>query len=631
MLDADPVIWGTDARLTLSFAPDGTQVADASSDLYARLNDVALPHVWQEGIVRAFQTWAQFTNGDIGVVADDGSDFGTPGTRRDGRFGDIRIGAIPLDDDLYAVAIPSTEIVDGTWGGDVLLNSNYDFANVDELFAVALHEAGHVFGIPHSDDPLSPMFTHGIPAPGSRIPTAEDVAAMQGNFGPRAEDVYDAQNEPGAVEVPAFHLPDRPQGSAPSVVFGDLTTTDDVDTYRVEIPTSYNVPNAALTFDLVVTGISGLSATMEILPSSGGQPFASATSSWRSDASVRVGFVSPGEEYFIQISSDPSQFEIGGYSLIVTYDQVNEVPPASIKELVRYPIRHFHVDELRHYFTDGFQLLANEDGGDDDLEGNEQELPTAVGFAENMHYWIDASIESLDDVDRYQIQSPQSVPASGDWARLELRSLDGSELLPALRVFDAERNAISVEYLIRNDQTMVVQFGPAQLDSEYFLEVTGAANSPAPTGNYHLECSFGTQQIERSLFVSDRFTSDAIKRYSLDVLRPQLFHFQLDATENSGIDANLIMTIRDGQNHVVTTQSVAVGDVRTMALFLPAGDFHITFRTDAPINTTGPIAMKLIGAAIDDPLGPRINDPTTDAFDFDVDHKLLLASIVFGI
>ncbi len=632
MLDADPVIWGTDARLTLSFAPDGTHVADATSELHARLNGLASPQVWQSTIVQAFQTWAQFTNGDIGVVADDGSEFGAPGVRRDSRFGDIRIGAVPLDDQLYAVAIPTTQIVDGTWVGDVLFNSHYDFTDIDELFAVALHEAGHVFGMPHSDDPLSPMFTHGIPQPGSRTPTVDDVAAIQAIFGPRAEDVYDAQNEPGAVDIPAFQLADSPLGSAPSVVFGDLTSTDDVDVYRVEIPSSYNFPGASLTFHLVATGISSLAARMDILPSSGGQPFASATSTWRSNASIDVEFVAPGENYYVQISSDPGNFEIGGYTLIVTYNQVNQVSLNSITDLVHYPIRQLDVGQLRTYFTNGFQLLANLDEGGDDLEGEEHELPTTAGFAENTHYQIDASIEAMDDIDRYLIQSPHAAPISGEWARVELRSLEQTEFLLNVRVFDSERDLLPVEYLIRNDQTMVVQFGPAQFNSEYFLEVSAAPDSPSSTGNYRLEASFGVTQIERSLFVSDSLsTMSSLQRYELSVHRPQLFHFQLDATENAGVDANLIMTIRDGRNHIVTTLSVALGEVRTKALFLPAGEFRIIIRTDTPGGTSGPISFHLMGSTIDDPLGPRIDDPTTDAFEFDVDRRLLFASIFFGV
>lgn len=631
MLDGDPVSWGSDARLTLSFAPDGTHVANATSALFAHLDTVAPHQVWQSAIVKAFQTWSQFTNSDVGVVADNGADFGAPGVRHDPRFGDIRIGAMPLDSEIYAVAIPSTEIIDGTWVGDVLFNSNYNFWNVDELFAVALHEAGHVFGLPHSDDPLSPMFTHGVPGPDSRVPTAADIAALQANFGPRPLDVYDAEPGAGAVEIPPFHLPELPSGTAPSVLFGDLTSNDDVDLYRVQVPAGYTYPNASLTFQLVVTGISGLAATMEILPVSSGEPFAAATTSWRSDASLQVDLVSPGDTFFVRISSAPGSFEVGGYTLVVNFDQSNQAPASAVSDLVHFPIRQIHVEQLQSYFTNGFQLLANEDDGMDDPEGNEHELPTAPGFAENMHYAIDASVESVGDVDRYVVQTPHSVPANADWARVDLRSLEGGEFWTNVRVFDSERQLIPVEYLIHNNQSVTVQFAAEQGDSEYFVEVSAAENSPSSTGNYRLEISFGTQHVQRSTFLSGALrATNVAQSHGLLVNRAQLFHFQLDATQNTAMVGNLVMTIRDRTNHhVVTTLATAIGDVRTLAVFLPAGRYRVSFQASLSVGSSGPVAFHLTGTAIDDPLGPRPNDPTTLPFEFDLDHKLLLASIFF--
>ena len=54
LLDADGVIWGADARLTLSFAPDGTQVVSDSSALFAQMDALAPRNQWQSAILRGF-------------------------------------------------------------------------------------------------------------------------------------------------------------------------------------------------------------------------------------------------------------------------------------------------------------------------------------------------------------------------------------------------------------------------------------------------------------------------------------------------------------------------------------------------------------------------------------------------
>src|SRR5437868_15001889 len=85
--------WPNSPPITLSFAPDGTSDAGQQSQLSSLLSSVGSTKVWQETILRAFQTWAVNSNLNISVVADGGQPFGTAGAvQGDSRFGDIRVG-----------------------------------------------------------------------------------------------------------------------------------------------------------------------------------------------------------------------------------------------------------------------------------------------------------------------------------------------------------------------------------------------------------------------------------------------------------------------------------------------------------------------------------------------------------
>src|SRR5207244_12784610 len=66
------ITWPDGRHLTLSFVPDGTQVAGTPSSLFRTLNAVASTSVWEREIVRAFQPWAADSNVTIGVVHEGG-------------------------------------------------------------------------------------------------------------------------------------------------------------------------------------------------------------------------------------------------------------------------------------------------------------------------------------------------------------------------------------------------------------------------------------------------------------------------------------------------------------------------------------------------------------------------------
>ncbi|MCO6454070.1 MAG: matrixin family metalloprotease [Pirellulaceae bacterium] len=245
-MDAEGTAWLHVPELTLSFAPDGTELAGRPSVLSSELSALADEAQWREVILSAFQAWAEPLGTQVRAIGDQGVAFGVAGpTQGDPRFGDIRIGAVALATDVIAISVPHHELVSGTWAGDVLLNSNAQLDNLDQLFSVALHEAGHVFGLGHSTDPRSPMFVHGVSD--VLTPTAQDIATLQSLYGlagdqesgGRETDDHDDDGRPNDDPESADHLESGSGSLTPPryATAGSIVTASDVDYFEL-------VPNA---------------------------------------------------------------------------------------------------------------------------------------------------------------------------------------------------------------------------------------------------------------------------------------------------------------------------------------------------------------------------------------------------
>src|SRR5262249_47074142 len=102
------VPWRDPSRLTLSFAPDGTQIAGHASSLFQSLNAKQPADVWQREVLQAFQTWAVQANINVGMVSDGGQAFGISGpAQHDPRFGDIRVGAQAMSAESLSISVPN--------------------------------------------------------------------------------------------------------------------------------------------------------------------------------------------------------------------------------------------------------------------------------------------------------------------------------------------------------------------------------------------------------------------------------------------------------------------------------------------------------------------------------------------
>lgn len=269
---------------------------------------------WQREILRAFQTWAAATNLNVGLSGDSGATFGTSGAfQGDSRFGDIRIGGTQLDPSALGNAVEVSPS-NGTWAGDVLFNTAVAFSTNGtgwggyDLYTVALHEAGHVFGLAHSTDAGSVMSES---YQGVRIGlSASDLATVRSYYGGvRQADPFDLA---GSNDTQATASVISAGGNF--TLTGDRTTSTDTDWYTFNVSAT-----GPLTVKLKTSGLSLFTGRLSVVDASGRVVgSAVATDPTRGDLTVTLTPAAAGK-YFLKVDSAATDaFGIGRYQLSVS-------------------------------------------------------------------------------------------------------------------------------------------------------------------------------------------------------------------------------------------------------------------------------------------------------------------------
>ncbi len=628
LLDGDGFLTGTDAHLTLSFAADGTEIAGQTNTLAATFDGIAATELWQDAILRAFQTWAVNTNADIGVVTDGGEPFGTAGvSQKDDRFGDIRVGAIRMDPQIGAVSVPIDGVVTGTWFADVLFNTNFPYTSIDDIFGVALHEAGNVFGLEDSNDPASPMNT-GIPIPTATQPTATDIGQLQALHGTRADDLNEISeaddNEPAdndsfstATELELAEATND-EGSAPSIVYGDLTDGTDVDFYTLDTPSNYT---GAFTVQVRSAGISLLAPRLEVFDAEEQSlGWVESTAVGGDRLTFQTASLTGHDTIFFKVSGATSGLHaIGGYSLVAIFDDLNQVAQPAIDAVADGSLRFLETDDLQELFDPNEDGLYNDDLHQDDEISLSTGLKTVPGFVEATRYETIASIADSTDVDFYTFKS-RAVPADGaNVMTVTLRSLDPAGLIPKLEVFDKNQTELPATILSNGGSEVIIQVAGIAADATHTVKVAAAnPGQPFDTGNYSLTIVFSDQtSVLDNLAMGTLGAGITQNDHTLYVARPQLFHFVLQADAAvTTTPTVLVATIRDDRGTQVFRLAARPGEMRSAeAVFLEPGTYTVEMVVLTLDGSVAPeLSYTVLGKPFSDPFVGDPDDPTNNPF-----------------
>jgi hypothetical protein len=588
------VPWGDPTHVSLSFVPDGTLAAHLPSRLTEVLDAQMPTGVWREAILRAARTWSARANIDIGVVADSGDAFGTPGaTQTDPRFGDIRVGAVPMAQDALGSAVPADPLLTGTFAGDVFFNSESTYTP-KSLYSVALHEIGHALGLAPSNNPRSVMFNR---YGGRTVLAPSDVIAIRSLYGPRVVDETERGHGNASFKRSTrLDFPSSYDGETPLVAFGNLHTRADIDTFEVRNPDHYSGP---ITFRVQTAGLSVVTPRMTVYDERGRLLARLDGSGFEGDVvTYTLPSSDPDGTYYLRVQDVPGAMAgVGRYGVAVTYDDWLEPLALSLDAVLRGPYDTLDESDIAELFLDPNAALYDEDGGTDDNPLGATELKPVRGPAGFSRFTATASLTEAADVDFYQVAGPRvggrRVPLA---LTASVRSLGPNGTTPAVDVFDAEMNPIAAEILVNGNGVFTVQVPGAESDRIYFIRISGSE-----PGNFALEAGFRRTPAQLQAFAEASVDAASPARAKLYIARTGLFGFNLAAVGPAGAAVRMTITSATGQT-VFDLTAMAGQTLTALSTFLAPGEYTVLVTA---VGTSDPVAFRVRGAVDSDPIGPQ--------------------------
>jgi hypothetical protein len=329
--------WPSPQLITISFVPDNTVLgSNGIAPIYSNLFSVWNGHfgsasAWQNPILKAAQTWAQQTNINFAVVADNGTQEGGGSYQQgDPGMGDIRIGGYNFGNCTLAQANFPTPANNYSAGGDIVFNTGQAFNNgtTYDLYTVAMHEIGHALGLGHSTTSTAAMYpTYMSVRYGLGTDDINGIRAVYSGGNARSADSYDASpgNNTFATASNITSLV-NPTTLTALVTGLDITTTSDADFYSVTGPSG---TTGTLTVNLQSQGLSLLAPKLWVYAADQTTVlgFANGTGHDGTMLSLTIGGVTANQQLYIKATgADTTPFGTGAYALTLNFGTGS--PPA---------------------------------------------------------------------------------------------------------------------------------------------------------------------------------------------------------------------------------------------------------------------------------------------------------------
>jgi len=447
--------------------------------------------------------------------------------------------------------------------GDVIFNSDVTFSSVDEIFAVAVHEAGNVFGLEDNNNPASPMFSGGV-IPTSTMPTSEDLAVLDSLFGSRDMDRNESEDDANDTEDDATRLRTSESngfdGSTPAIAYGDIGSANDVDVFRFDPVDDYEGP---VTIQVRTSGISQLEPRIRVFNRDGDLITSSqSTASGGEIVSVQIEEADENR-YYIHIDSPNNGLGgIGGYSLAGIFDDLLQSSPQSVETITGGgDFRFMEQDELQDYFVadlNGTTVVVNDDNNTNDTIGTATILETSPGFADNTRYQAYGSFTNATDVDQYRLEAASD---SLSVMTVRVRGIGGQPLAANLALVASNGVESSGIVLVNDGNDLVVQYANVDAGADYTLRLGPQASGVT---NYELTVSFTDEPVELTPIGNDELTpNDPMDLHTLRVTEHQIMHFIASSSSNTN-SGQVGVTVRlRGEAGELFSFDAPVGETRS--------------------------------------------------------------------